>query len=92
MCSFMSTYKKCIKFGKSQNMSYHGFPVLITSAPFLFPPFLFQRSICRPLCCWEEARFQRPIIHSPRRKGCSCVSLSGVRVGTERDAGGAQAF
>jgi len=55
MCSFMSTYKNCIKFGKSQNMSYHRFPVHITLAPFLFPPFLFQRSISRPLLCWEEA-------------------------------------
>ena len=61
MCSFTSTYKNCIKFGKSQNMSYHGFPVLIiTSASFLFPPLPFQRSISRPLLCWEKANSSVP--------------------------------
>lgn len=60
MWSFMSTYKNCIRFGKSQNMSYHGFPGLITSAPFLFPPFPFQRSIFRSLFHWEEANSNVP--------------------------------
>lgn len=55
MCFFMSIYKNSIKFGKSQNMSYHGFPVLITLAPFLVPPSHFQSSLSRPLLCWEEA-------------------------------------
>lgn len=74
MWSFMSTYKNCIRFGESQNMSYHGFPVLITSVPFLFPPFPFQRSISRPLFGWEEANSS-----SPRRKGCTGVSFAGAQ-------------
>lgn len=60
MWSFMSTYKNCIRFAKSQNMSYHGLPVLITSAPFVFPPFPFQRIISRPLFHWEEANSSVP--------------------------------
>lgn len=89
MWSFMSTYKNCIRFGKSQNLSYHGFPVLITSAPFLFPPFPFQRSISRPLFHWEDTNSS--VHHSqPKEKRMQwCLPFSAPK-GTELGAGKAQ--